>query len=1004
MDDVVDTYALSPMQQGMLFHALNASDRGVDIEQIVIALDPALDLDRFADTWRAIAARHPILRTRFRWNDVPEPQQEVLARAEIPTTTVDWRALTRDAAEARFAAHLATDRATDFDLARAPMMRLFVARFPDDATRVLWTFHHALLDGRSFAVVLREWFALYDNEAAPLSPARPYRDYIDWRRTLDTVAAEAFWRDFLAGFRAPTPFAIDAPRGADERSEPFGACETHLSRAMSASLREAALRDGVTVNTLLQAAWAVLLRRYSGESDVVFGATRAGRSTGFADADDMVGLFINTLPMRVAIDDDAPIATLLRGLREQQIALRAHEHTPLASVQSWSAVARGRPLFESALVYDHATLDARLRDATHARFRYIGQTNFPLTLIAYGDEDMLLRLEYSRERFADTSVERMLGHLVALLAGLADGGAERVRDLALVSDAERERLIGDGPIPRYETAHATLHDAFAAQVAMTPDAIALSFDDGAHREALSYAELDRRAEAVAGHLRALGVSANELVGLRVERNADIVIGILAIHKAGGAYLPLDPVYPTERIAFMLSDASVRFVLTQRALADAIASLPVRAINLDEPLPSDSAPTTRASSGDDLAYVIYTSGSTGQPKGVRITHRNVLRLFAATDAWFGFGPADVWTLFHSYAFDFSVWEIWGALLYGGRVVVVPQDLARDPLSFRELLIQEQVTVLSQTPTAFRQLVDVDRSAPPARYALRCVVFGGEALELQSLKPWFDRYGDQAPRLINMYGITETTVHVTYRPITSEDVEAGKGSVIGVPIPDLRVYLLDANQQPVPIGVPGEMYVAGAGVAGGYLNRPELTAQRFVPDPFRGGTMYRSGDLARRLGDGELEYLGRIDQQVKIRGFRIELGEIEAEIAKHAAIRQIAVIDREDTPGEKKLVAYFVAADHAALVDELRTALRARLPDYMVPAHFVPLGRAAAHEQRQARSQGVARARTQVASTARSRTSRRATRPRKRSRTSGSPYCASSASASTIISSSSAAIRS
>ena len=944
MDDVVDVYELSPLQQGMLFHALSSHGAGVNIEQVIFKLREPLDVATFEQALRDVMQRHPILRTRFRWTDVDEPCQEVLAHAELAATVADWRDLAPDVAEQRFDAHLRADRRRDFDLSRAPMMRLFVAQLSGGESSVLWTFHHALLDGRS-VIVLREWFALYDaarrGEILSLPPARPYRDYIAWRRSLDLATAEAFWRTALGTFDAPTPLAIDAPRSDAARVEPFGALQQHLSHALSEQLREAARRADVTVNTMLQAAWAVLLHRYSGESDVVFGATRAGRVTGFADADRIAGLFINTLPMRVGVDDNAEIGPWLRSLRSQQIALRPFEHSPLAAVHAWSGIPRGTPLFESVIVYEHQTLDAHVQ-MPGRHFAYIGQTNFPLALIAYGDDGdcdgaMLLRFEYSTERFCDAAIARMLTHLVNLLARLADGDATYVRDLDPVSAGERAALVGEEPIATFATRDATLHAGFARQVAATPEAIALSIDTASGRTELSYAELDCRAEAVAAHLRALGVGANEVVGLRVERSPDVVIGILAILKAGGAYLPLDPVYPTERVAFMLQDAAVRVVLTQRALAGELSALPVECVCLDEPLPPTpaAAPTTPGT-GEDLAYVMYTSGSTGQPKGVPITHRNVLRLFAATDARFGFGPTDVWTLWHSYAFDISVSELWGALLFGGRVVIVPHETSRDPAAFRALVQRERVTVLSLTPTGFSALIDADRTAPPGAFALRYILLCGEALQLHSLQPWFDRYGDDTPRVINMYGPTEATCYVTYQQINQADLTAGAGSIIGAPIPDIRIYLLDAVGRPVPIGVTGELYIAGDGVADGYLKRPELTAQRFVPDPFHGGRMYRSGDLARRLPSGELEYLGRIDQQVKIRGFRIELGEIEAAIAQHPAVSQVAVIDREDSPGEKKLVAYLVAGTPpVTLIADLREALRARLPEYMMPAHFLYL---------------------------------------------------------------------
>lgn len=937
MADVVDTYELSPMQQGMLVHALSSPGAGVDIEHIIVTLHERLEIPTFERALHDVIQRHPVLRTQFRWGDVDEPCQQVLAHADLAATVADWSDLTPDLAAQRFEEYRRADRRRDFDLSRAPLLRLFVAQFPGDESRVLWTFHHMLGDGRSY-IVLREWFAFYDaalrGETLTLPPVRPYRDYIEWRRTLDLAGAEDFWRAELGTFSAPTPFGMDTPRTVDPDDDRFGAHQRRLTRELSDRLRAAARRADVTVNTMIQAAWAFLLHRYSGESDIVFGATRTGRWTGFAEADVMIGLFINTLPVRVNVDDDAEIVAWLHSLRSEQIARRPYEHTPLAAVQTWSGVGRGTPVFESMVVFDYLSLDACLQ-LPGRHFEYIGQTNFPLALLVYGDDEMLMRLEYSAERFSEDATARMFAHLVTVLERLSDGDATHVRDLDPVSAEERAVLVGGSGVV-FETVDVTLQGGFARQVAATPEAVAVCIDTPGGCRSLTYAELDTHAEALARVLADRGVHTGTIVGVRLHRSPEVIIAILAILKTGAAYLPLDPVYPPERAAFMLTDAAAALVLTQRALAGDLTGLPVESLCLDEPLPpttSHPAAARAPGSGTDLAYVMYTSGSTGHPKGVQVTHHNVLRLFAATDDWFGFGPTDVWTLFHSYAFDVSVFEMWGALLHGGRLVIVDHDTSRDPAALRTLLTGHRVSILCQTPTAFCALSDTDRAHPPADYALRHIIFAGEALQLHSLAPWIDRYGDQHPHLINMYGITETTVHATYRPITAADVATITGSRIGTPIPDLRLYLLDGHGHPVPIGVTGEIHLAGPGVTNGYLNRPELNTQRFLTDPFHGGPMYRSGDLARRLPNGDIEYLGRIDHQVKIRGFRIELGEIETAIATHPAIDHVAVIDHPDPTGHKQLIAYLVTNTHTpTLTTELRHHLRTHLPDYMIPTHF------------------------------------------------------------------------
>jgi amino acid adenylation domain-containing protein len=475
-----------------------------------------------------------------------------------------------------------------------------------------------------------------------------------------------------------------------------------------------------------------------------------------------------------------------------------------------------------------------------------------------------------------------------------------------------------------------------SQAAARPAAVALTC--GA--DSLTYTELNARANRVAVRLRELGVGPDVLVGVHFDRTFDLIVSIVAVLKAGGAYLPLDLACPEDRLAYMLQDSHAPVLLTHSAYADKFAAYGGTLLCLDRERAALEALEARdfacTAGPDHLAYVIYTSGSTGAPKGCLITQANVMRLFTATQPWFGFAGDDVWTLFHSSAFDFSVWEIFGALLYGGRLVLVPYMVSRSAAEFRQLLLREGVTVLNQTPSAFRQLIQADAAQAKGFYALRYVIFGGEALEFQSLRPWIDRYGDEQPRLVNMYGITETTVHVTYRVVTRADLDAGSGSNIGVPIPDLQVHVVDADLRPVADGQPGEMLVGGLGVARGYLNRPDLTAERFIANPFdarTSGRLYRSGDLARRLPNGDLEYLGRIDHQVKIRGFRIETGEIESQLARHPGVRECAVLARRDAPDGMRLVAYIVPGLEVPPIEHLRAHLAQQLPEYMVPAAYV-----------------------------------------------------------------------
>ncbi|WNG57427.1 amino acid adenylation domain-containing protein [Archangium gephyra] len=901
-------------------------------------LDPAA-LERAI---QGVVRRHEVLRSRFIQVD-ERPVQVVEPQAHVPLPVVDLSGVPSERREAEVEARMREEACRPFDLTHAPLLRLTLLRCAEEQHVLCVCMHHIISDGWSIELFVREVAALYDAQRsgveAALDPmALQYGDFAHWQRQWlggEQLASQLqYWKEHLTGAQ---PF-LDLP--TTHRRPPVqtfhGAEATFvLPPALWDGVRELSRRSGVTPFMTLFAAFNVLLSRYARQSDVVVGISVANRTR--AAMEKLIGCFINVLAVRTDLSGSPGFLELLGRVRTGLLGAYAHQDIPferlVAELKPPRDLSR-TPIFQvmfdlknfdrSALALEGLELDLVEIDR--------GSAKYDLTLgMKEGPEGLVGHWEYNTALFDAATIARMAGHLRSLLEVLVAQPETRVDAVPLLSAEERQQVLAwSGPNRHFEPREG-LPQRFERQVERAPAAIALV--DGERR--YRYDELNRRANQLAHALRHRGVGPDTLVGLYTERSADTVVGLLAILKAGGAYVPLDPAYPPDRVEMMLEDSGARVLLTQRALTGQLSRPPPEVLLLDDEAtftgPADN-PTPTASPGN-LAYVIYTSGSTGRPKGVPVTHGNVARLFDATDRWFRFDERDVWTLFHSFAFDFSVWEIWGALLHGGRLVVVPAHVARSPSDFYGLLCREQVTVLNQTPSAFQHLIAADEASTPLQaLALRLVIFGGEALELGSLKRWYERHDDWAPRLVNMYGITETTVHVTYRPISAMEIRQPIASVIGAPIPDLRLHILDEHLQPVPVGVFGEIHVGGAGLARGYLNRPELTAQRFVPDPFSdvpGSRLYRSGDLARFLSNGDVEYQGRADLQVKIRGFRIELGEIEAALAREPSLRTSVVIVREDTPGDKRLVAYAVPAGERPSVAELHASLRKRLPDYMVP---------------------------------------------------------------------------
>ncbi|WP_437742524.1 amino acid adenylation domain-containing protein [Sorangium sp. So ce1504] len=955
--DVESIHYLSPLQQGLLFHAV--SDRSTDpyFVQAAFLLEGPLDPDAFERAWQALAERHTILRTGFVWEGVARPVQVVRQRATIPVARHDLRGLAAREREEALSALMAADRRAGFDLLKAPLMRVTLVRLADDAHCFINSHHHLLLDGWGFALLLREalfaYQALVRGAIPELPRARPYREYLAWVQAQDEGAAERFFRGALARFRTTTPLplgAAPAAAAAGDGAFPFAEQELRFSREETQALAACARRLRVTLNTLVQGAWALLLSRHSGEPDVVFGATVSGRPPELPGSEAIVGMLINTLPVRVRVDEHEPLAAWLLRLQDRNSELRQHEWTPLSLVQRWSEVPGGQSLFDTLVVFDSypeedvggALLDLRVRALPRpgggregGALLTAGRNNYPVSLIVEPAGDLGLILCYERRRLAHDAAASLLAQCRALLEAMAARPHARLAELPLVGAAERRRLLTDlNATATASPPAACVHELFEAHAAARPDALAVACEE----TALTYGELDRKTNQLARRLRALGVGPEDRVVLCIERSAEMVLALLGVLKAGAAYVPVDPKFPRDRLRAVVEDSGARVVVTQEQWAGAFDGPGPSLLFLDRDASALAAesdtPLGETARPGNLAYLIYTSGSTGRPKGVAVEHRHLVNYVRGVLARLPLAEGGGMALVSTVAADLGHTSLFGALCSGRALHVLSEARIFDPDATAEYMSRHGVDALKIVPSHLAALLEAAR--PERVLPTRCLVVGGEASSWELI----ERIRTLAPgcTVVNHYGPTETTVGSLTWQVDPAGGRSGTTVPIGRPLPNTQAYVLGVNFEPVPVGVPGELYLGGAGVTRGYHARPELTAERFVPDPFGGvpgGRLYRTGDRVRLLANGAIEFLGRTDHQIKLRGHRVELGEIEARLREQPEVRE-AVVAARDSGGAVRLVAYVVAREAAALdAEALRARLAKQLPETMVPAVIVPL---------------------------------------------------------------------
>jgi amino acid adenylation domain-containing protein len=911
-EKIEDIYELTPLQQVMLFSTLYAPESGVYFETVNAPLRGPLSIPGLTSAWRRVVNHYSVLRSSFHWEDLEKPVQVVHRSTNLTVTEHDWRAVHRDQHEGRLKAFLEDDRRRGFRLDEAPLMRIAFIRLAQDVWHFVWSFHHLLLDGWSVQLVLKDVYESYQalcrGQEPRLPPVRPYGDYIAWIQNQDPVEAESYWRATLKGFAAPTQFGVDevADKMAVEEGR-YVEQREWLSESTTTALQALARRHRVTLNTIVQGAWAILLSRYSGNDDIVFGAITSGRPSGLPGVESMVGMFINTLPVRVNVPAEAVVTPWLKELQARQSEARRFEHSHLVQIQGWSEVPRGVLLFESVLVFENFPVPESFRqhDGKQSDVQFISRTNVPLTFLICEGPELLLCALYECGRFDTPTMTRLLGHYRTLLDSIANTPDSIIAHLPMLPISERNNLtaLTKGDEEAYPSDQ-SVTQMFDAQVAIRPDSAAFFYDG----QTLTYRHLEQRTNRIARRLQQLGVGQGTVVGACLEPSFAVPAALLAIWELGAIYMPLEPSHPIERLLFALQQAGTRTLLTSSVVAaqlDDLSDCRVLCVDTDctDGASDEEARITSAkASPAQAAYILHTSGSTGRPKAVVAEHGQLLNRLFWMWKEYPFLPGEVCCHRTGLTFIDSLWELLGPLLKGIPTAIVPDEVRREPDALVQTLAKYQVTRIWLVPSLLRTLLETVPDLQECLPDLRFWVATGESLTMDLAR----KFRELMPRsaLHNLYGTTEVWDATWYT--IGDDHKWLNRVPIGRPIQNMRCYVLDQCRQPMPLGVPGELYVGGSGLARGYLNQPELTEDRFVRAPFGDGDarLYRTGDLARLLPDGNLEYVGRVDNQVKLRGHRIELGEIEAVLRQQPGVREAIVIAREDQPGNTRLVAYVV----------------------------------------------------------------------------------------------------